>query len=71
MTLLLLKGYCHIINDVMTIHYITLSAGRGNVIRTSMATMQIFIEITNFEGDKIAFKRSYDKQNLTLVVISY
>ena len=26
---------------------------------------------TNFEGDKIAFKRSFDKQNLTLVIISY
>ena len=25
----------------------------------------------NFEGDKILFKWSYDKQNLTLVVISY
>ena len=25
----------------------------------------------HFEGGKIPFKRSYDKQNLTLVVISY
>ena len=27
--------------------------------------------MTNFEGDKITFERSYDKQDLTLVVISY
>ena len=27
--------------------------------------------VTNFEGDKITFERSYDKQDLTLVVISY
>ena len=38
----------------------TLSAGTINVMTTSVTTMQIFIEI-NFEGGKIAFKRSYDK----------
>ena len=27
--------------------------------------------IVQFEGDKINFKESYDKQNLSLVVISY
>ena len=27
--------------------------------------------LTIFEGNKIAFKMSYDKQNLTLVIISY
>ena len=37
---------------------------------TSITTMQIFIEI-DLEYDKIAFKRSYDKQNLSLLSISY
>ena len=41
------------------------------VMETSIKTMQFLIELTNFEGDKIAFKRSYDKQNLTLMIISY
>ena len=54
----------------MTILYITLSAGTNNVMTTSVTTMHFFIEI-NFEGDKNAFKMSYDKQNLTLVIISY
>ena len=52
----------------MTARNITLSAGTSNVMTTSVTTMQIFIEIKNF---KIAFKRSYDKQNLTLMIISY
>ena len=55
--------------NVMNTCYITLSAGKSNVILTSV-TMQIFIEI-NLEGDKMAFKRSCDKQNLTLMIISY
>ena len=42
----------------------------SNIMTMSVTTMQIFIEI-NFEGIKITFKRSYDKQNLTLVIISY
>ena len=46
--------------------YITLSVEKSNVMTTSVTTVQIFIEI-----DKIALKRSYDKQNLTLVIISY
>ena len=52
--------------------YITLSAGTNIVMTMSVTAMQIFIEIKkNFEGDKIAFKRSYDKPNLTSVIISY
>ena len=36
--------------------------GRTNNAMTYGTTMQLFIEIKkNFEGDKIAFKRSYDK----------
>ena len=50
----------------MTTCYITLSAGTGNIMTTSVTTMQIFIEInTNFEGHIITFKRSDDKQNLS------
>ena len=33
--------------------------------------MQNFIKINKLEGDKITYKRSYDKDNLTLVIISY
>ena len=55
----------------MTTRYIALSSGTINIISTSVKTMQIFIEINNFEGDKNAFKMPYDEQNITLVVISY
>ena len=57
----------------MTMCYIlTLSAGTSSVMTKSMTTMQIFIEIKkNFEGDKIAFKKSYDNQILTFVIIPY
>ena len=55
-------------NNFMTTCYITLSAGTNNIMTTAVTTMQIFMEIY-FEGDKIAFKRSYDKQNLTLLNI--
>ena len=48
-------------SEVVVHLYITLSAGTSNVM---MTTMQNFIE-TNFEGHKIVFKRSYNKQNLT------
>ena len=55
----------------MTTCYITISVGTSYILATSVTKMQIFIEINNFEGDKIEFKRSYDKQNLTLVIILY
>ena len=42
----------------------------SNIMMASITKMQIFSWIqTNFEGDKTAFKRSYDKQNLTLGII--
>ena len=68
MTLLLFSEYHHVIHvyNVMIKRYITLSVEKSNVMTTSVTTVQIFIEI-----DKIALKRSYDKQNLTLVIISY
>ena len=53
----------------MTTRYMTLSAGLSNVITKSVTTMHIFIKI-NFEGDKIAFERSYVNQNRILVIIS-
>ena len=68
-TLLLFSDKGHVINNVMTTRYITLSAGLSNVIMKSVTTMQIFIQI-NFEGDKIAFERSYVNRNLILVTIS-
>ena len=58
----------------MTTRYITLSAGTSNAMTTSVTAMLIFIEINilgYFEGCKIVFKMPYDKQNLTLVIISY
>ena len=58
-------------NNVMTTRYITLSTETVNVMTTSVTTIQIFIEITYFDGEKITFKMSYDKQNLTEVIISY
>ena len=45
MMLLLLSGYRHVINNVITTHYITIWVGTSNVITTSVTTMQIFIEI--------------------------
>ena len=47
---------------VMTIRYITLSAGTSNVGTVSVITKQFIIEI-NFEGVKITFKRSFDIQS--------
>ena len=56
----------------MATRYITLSVGTSKVMTMSVTAMQIFIEIiNNFEGDKISIKRSYNKQNLTPVIISY
>ena len=56
-------------NNVMSTRYITLMIGTVNVMTTSITTIQVFIE--NFDGEKITFKMSYDKQNLTQVIISY
>ena len=58
----------NVMNNVMTTSNITLSAGTSDVMPTSVTKMRIFIELTNVE---VAFERSYDKQNLTLVIILY
>ena len=52
----------------MTSHYITLLEGTSKVMMGSVTTVQIFIEINKVEGYEITFIRSYDKQNLTLVI---
>ena len=45
MTLLLLSGLRHVIDNVMTTYHITLSVGTSNVAMRSVTTMQIFLEI--------------------------
>ena len=42
MTLLVFSGSRHVINNVMTTNYITLSAGTSNVMTMSIQTMQNF-----------------------------
>ena len=71
MTFTIIQWITLVINNVMTTSYRTLSTVTSNVMMASVTTMQIFIEINKFKGDKITFKRSYDKQNPTLVIISY
>ena len=45
MMLLLFSGYPHVINNVMTSCYTTLSAETSNVMTTSVTTIQIFMDI--------------------------
>ena len=66
MTSLLFSGKRHVINNVMTTHVLTLSAGTSDV----MKTMHFFIEImSTLKAIKSSFERSYDKQDITLVAI--
>ena len=61
---------CH--KNRMTTRVITLLREYVTSLTTSVTTMLIFIgNMSTFRGDKIVFKKSYDKTNLTLVVISY
>ena len=61
---------CH--KNRMTTRVITLLREYATSLTTSVTTMLIFIgHMSTFRGDKIVFKKSYDKTNLTLVVISY
>ena len=56
----------------MNTRYITLSAGTSNVMTTSVTTNAFFVEIiSTLKAIKSSFERSYDKQDITLVVISY
>ena len=62
----------HSIKHFMTTSYITLSAGTSNLMNEDVLdnSANFHCNETNFKGDKITFKRKYDKQNLTLVIIS-
>ena len=61
---------CH--NNCMTTHVITLWREHVTPLTTTMSTMCFLIEIMFIlKMTKSHFKRSYDKQYLTLVVISY
>ena len=56
----------------MTTRVLTLSAGTSNVMTTFVTTMLFFVEImSTLKAIISSFERSYDKQNITLVVISY
>ena len=57
LTLLLYSEYRHVVYDVMTTRYITLSAGTSNVMTKSLITMQYFYWNKHIlKSDKIAFK---------------
>ena len=71
MTSLLFSGQHHVINNVMTTRYITLSAGTSNVMTTSVTTIHFSLKLlSTLKAIKRSFERSFDKQNITLVVIS-
>ena len=56
----------------MTTRDITLSRVHVTSLTTSVSTMHFLIEIkVTLKAIKFGFKRSHDKQILTLVVISY
>ena len=44
MTLLLFSGKRHVINNFMTTHVLTLSAGTSNVMTTSVTTMHLSLK---------------------------
>ena len=49
---------------------VTHSAGISNIIATSATTMYFFIElVSTLKATNCLFERSYEKQNITLVVI--
>ena len=54
----------------MTTRVLTLSAETNYVMTTSVTTMHFFIEImSTLKAINCPFERSYDKQNITLVVV--
>ena len=71
MTSLLFSGYRHVINNVITTRVLTLRREhlRHADVRDNNA---FFVEIlSTLKAIQSSFERSYDKQNITLVVISY
>ena len=72
MTSLLFSGKRHVIKHRMTTRVITLMAHTRNVIDNVRVNNAFLIEIMLIlKAIKSYFRGSYDKQNLTLVVISY
>ena len=71
MTSLLFSGLRYVINKVMTTRVLTLSAEARNVMTTSVTTMFLVEIMSTFKAIKSYIDRLYDKQNITLVVISY
>ena len=55
----------------MTTRVLTLSAGISNVMKTSVTTAFFVEKMSTLKAIKSHFERSYDKQNITRVVISY
>ena len=67
MTSLFSSGKRHEMESVM-ITRVSTFAGKRNVRNNNVNFHKKYV---HFEGDKIIFSESYDKKNLTLVVISY
>ena len=55
----------------MATRVITLSAGTSNVMTTSVTTIHFLLKQSTLKVIKSSFEKSDDKQNITLVVISY
>ena len=56
----------------MTTRVLSLSAGTSNVMTTSVTTMHFSLkDCQPLSQLKSTFERSYDEQNITLLVISY
>ena len=72
MTSLLFSGYRRVIKNCMTTRVLTLWRVHVTSLTTSVLTMRFLIEIMFIlKPIKSHFKGSYNKQNLTLVIISY
>ena len=57
--------------SVMTTRVLTLAGIRNFFDNVHNNNVNFHWKYVHFKGDKIVFKKSYDKTNLTLVVISY
>ena len=66
MTSLLFSGQRHVINNVMTTRVLTLWAGTSNVRDNNVFFVKL---MSTLKAIISSFERSYDKQNIALVVI--
>ena len=71
MTFLLFNGYRHVINNVMTIRYITLSVGTSNIMTTSVTTIQFIREIRVTREDRVCAISPVWSCNITRVAKAY